>query len=94
LKFNGKILKQCSMENQEVPDDNNDLENVMLRVKRVGDDLQVHLGNMLYDWDDYNFDLFLRKAFARAQWKEGILRTIARNDEWYEEVKKYRNQKS
>jgi hypothetical protein len=73
--------------------DNIDDRNVLILARTEGDHVRVYLGNLTYTWHDYTYREFLRQAFLDAQWRREILRRIARNDEWYNEIQQYRNER-
>ena len=77
-------------------DEHFDFENVILQVKIVGNKRKIDLKNPMYYWTPENYDVFLQKMFDEInwheEWRENILKRIARNDKWYEEVQKYRNE--
>jgi hypothetical protein len=46
------------------------------------------------DWTDKDYDLFVKKIFSmdEAEWRKNVLKRIANNEEWFEEILRYRNQ--
>ena len=45
------------------------------------------------DWTDKDYDLFVKKIFNmdEAKWRENVLKRIAKNEKWFEEILRYRN---
>jgi hypothetical protein len=74
-----------------------DSQNTILQVKVLvkGNKLDVHIKNPLYYWTAENYDRFLNILFKthpfHIDMRENILRRIAQNDEWYDEVNRFRN---
>ena len=46
------------------------------------------------DWTDKDYDLFVKKIFNmdEAKWRENVLKRIANNEVWFEEILRYRNE--
>jgi hypothetical protein len=46
------------------------------------------------DWTDKDYDLFVKKIFSmdEDEWRKNVLKRIANNEEWFEEILRYRNQ--
>ncbi len=78
------------MSNNSLIDPND--TNLLLSARIEDKDVKVRLGNLIFTWEG-NYERFLKKAFSDSQWKQEILRTIAKNDEWYNEIQKFRNEK-
>ena len=77
-------------------DEHSEFRDVILQVKIVGNKRKIDLKNPMYFWTPENYDVFLQKMFDEIdwheEWRENILKRIAKNDRWYEEVQKYRNE--
>ena len=77
-------------------DEHSEFEDVILQVKILNNrQRQVHLKHPLYYWTSENYDVFLDKAIngMYREWGDEILKRIARNDEWYNKVQKYRKER-
>ncbi|MDQ6666837.1 MAG: hypothetical protein M3Y53_01270 [Thermoproteota archaeon] len=79
---------------KQLLDEHTDFENVILQVKLVGNQRKVDIKNPLYYWTGENYDAFLKLAFDlwNGEWKGDVLKRIAKNDKWYNEVQKYRHE--
>lgn len=56
---------------------------------------KLFMSNPNFDWTDENYDGFLSLTFdAYEEWKKNILKRIASNDKWYNEIQNYRKQMS
>jgi uncharacterized protein YdcH (DUF465 family) len=74
-------------------DNYTEMDDVILRVKIVGDKREIHLKNPMYYWTDQNYDVFLEKAFGMfSEWRDNVLKRIAKNPEWHRIVQRYKNQ--
>lgn len=94
LQLLGKLGDTFDDVLKKLLDEHTEFENVILQVKLVGNKRDVHLKHPLYYWTDENYDAFLKIAFDKlygGEWGESVLKRIAKNNEWYEKVKKYRS---
>ena len=56
--------------------------------------IEINFTKQENDWTDKDYDLFVKKIFSmdEAKWRENVLKRIANNEEWFEEILKYRNE--
>jgi hypothetical protein len=55
--------------------------------------IEINFTKQENDWTDKDYDLFVNKIFSmdEAKWRENVLKRIANNEEWFEEILRYRN---
>ena len=55
--------------------------------------IEINFTKQENDWTDKDYDLFVKKIFSmdEAKWRENVLKRIANNEEWFEEILRYRN---
>ena len=56
--------------------------------------IEINFTKQENDWTDKDYDLFVKKIFSmdEAKWRENVLKRIANNEEWFEEILRYRNE--
>ena len=56
--------------------------------------IEINFTKQVNDWTDKDYDLFVKKIFSmdEAKWRENILKRIANNEVWFEEILRYRNE--
>ena len=56
--------------------------------------IEINFTKQEKDWTDKDYDLFVKKIFSmdEAKWRENILKRIANNEVWFEEILRYRNE--
>ena len=56
--------------------------------------IEINFTKQENDWTDKDYDLFVKKIFSmdEAKWRENILKRIANNEVWFEEILRYRNE--
>lgn len=71
-------------------------KNSLLRVfKKPGNrNIEINFVKEVDDWTDKDYDLFVRKIFSmdETKWRENVLKRIAENEKWFEEILRYRNE--
>lgn len=71
-------------------------KNSLMRVlKKPGNrNLEINFVKDVDDWTDKDYDLFVRKIFSmdETKWRENVLKRIAENEKWFEEILRYRNE--
>ena len=56
--------------------------------------IEINFTKQENDWTDKDYDLFVKKIFSmdEAKWRENVLKRIANNEVWFEEILRYRNE--
>jgi predicted CopG family antitoxin len=56
--------------------------------------IEINFTKQEKDWTDKDYDLFVKKIFSmdEAKWRENVLKRIANNEVWFEEILRYRNE--
>jgi predicted CopG family antitoxin len=71
-------------------------KNSLLRVlKKPGNrNIELSFIKQVDDWSDNDYDLFVNKIFSmdESKWRDNILRRIAENEKWFEEILRHRNE--
>ena len=71
-------------------------KNSLIRVlKKPGNrNIEIKFVKDVSDWTDKDYDLFVKKIFSmnETKWRENVLKRIAENEKWFEEILRYRNE--
>jgi predicted CopG family antitoxin len=56
--------------------------------------IEINFTKQEDDWTDKDYDLFVKKIFSmdEATWRDNILKRIANNEAWFEEILRFRNE--
>jgi predicted CopG family antitoxin len=56
--------------------------------------IEINFTKQEDDWTDKDYDFFVRKIFSmnEAKWRDNILKRIANNEAWFEEILRFRNE--
>ena len=56
--------------------------------------IEINFTKQEDDWTDKDYDLFVKKIFSmnEAKWRDNILKRIANNEAWFEEILRFRNE--
>ena len=56
--------------------------------------IEINFTKQENDWTDKDYDLFVKKIFSmnETKWRENVLKRIANNEVWFEEILRYRNE--
>jgi len=67
----------------------------LLRVLKIPGkrNIEINFTRQENDWTDKDYDLFVKKIFSmdESKWRENVLKRIAKNETWFEEILRYRN---
>ena len=71
-------------------------KDILLRVLNIPGkrNIEINFTKKENYWTDKDYDLFVKKIFSmdEAEWRENVLKRIANNEEWFEEILRYRNE--
>lgn len=67
----------------------------LLRVLKIPEKRNIEINFTKHEnyWTDKHYDLFVKKIFSmdEAKLRENVLKRIAKNEKWFEEILRYRN---
>ena len=70
-------------------------KNSLLRVLKIPGkrNIEINFTKQENDWTDQDYDLLVKKIFSmdESKWRENVLKRIAKNEIWFEQILKYRN---
>ena len=57
--------------------------------------IEINFMKDVNDWTEKDYDLLVSKIFdiKESQWRENVLKRIVKNEEWFEEILRLRNEK-
>jgi hypothetical protein len=68
----------------------------LLRVLKIPGkrNIEINFTKREDDWTDKDYDLFVKKIFSmdEVKWRDNILKRIANNEAWFEEILRFRNE--
>ena len=95
LQSIGKVKETCEDVIKRLLDNYSKEKDSLLRVLKIPGqrNIEINFTKQENDWTDKDYDLLVKKIFSmdEAKWRENVLKRIAKNEKWFEEILRYRN---
>ncbi len=91
-----KIKETCEDVIKRLLDNYTKEKNSLIKVlKRPGNrGIEINFVKETKAWTDKDYDLFVKNLFSmdETKWRENVLKRIAENEKWFEEILRHRNE--